>query len=107
MKIYQGYVTANGGNTPRPATAITYSIVVDYGGSVGVVDYTGITPNGQRPDPATVDAIPRPVGYPFLVGVAIDGAQPVAYFEETPAYAVCSSPSTPLVNRNVFSGGNT
>lgn len=103
MNIYKGYITSNGGNNPRPSSQIVYSIAVDYGGTIGVVNYSNITPNGQRPDPAVVDAIPRPVGYPFLVTCEVPGTAATVHFEETPAYAPCAAGN--FTRANSLTGG--
>lgn len=92
MRIYPGYIKTNGGDTPRAATAISYTVVIDFGGKVGAVEYQNVQPNGYRPDPAVVDTLPRPVGYPFLATVAVEGQAAVIHFDEIPAFEPCSQP---------------
>ena len=104
MNIYQGYIKANGGDTPRRADQIVYTVVIDYGGKAGPMEFANVTPSGQRPDPNQVDSIPRPVGYPFLATESVPGMPAMIHFEETPAYGPCTPPALRAMLGNVQGG---
>lgn len=84
-----GIVAANGGDQPRRASLIFYS--VDLNMPSGLVRIDNVQPHNQRPPDDVVDTLPLPVGTPFTAYMV--GGEVQFIFHELPAYGPCQPPA--------------
>lgn len=79
-------VAANGGNTPRAASSIVYTVAINVPGEPAIT-LTGVTPSGSR-FPDVVDTVPAPVGSTWPVEVFAN--RYYCFIRELPDLGECS-----------------